>query len=492
MGKRNKNRKAEKVAGKRAYGATDTHVVASQGTNKRIHPDGEPRSSPTAAECVTEERATAADHVEAAVPGDPIIIDDGGTGTAAAEHPTGIARPPDAAIRADHACTVPMHDSHASTFRDAGAGDAGMCTEDPGVDETAPELPGPDAPSPPAPTPDIRNSFSFQQVWLSESAVICRACQVTGLRAAPLTWRDVLQMWVGGDACFGDEFRGTLRSCEFEDFFWECSPVSATTVDAPFEFVLIDARGVLQNRATSCTDFQEHLTCARGQLATEFFNLGGDALLVVPTRHSTTRKHSYGHLASFTREAPEEQQVELWQYAGHAVQNALDDDPSIVIWVNTDGNGVPWLHVRLDMYPKYIKHHPYRSQHDARERALPSTKHMHDEHRTRAKRSKRGKKGRDSKRRSAPAPPSTSVRPGTSTWNGDSEHIGNRIQPTRTMHIATSGRLLQHALAATGGTSGSVGTLNSMLLLCFKLCSFRQPRRGMSLQLVPRVWCSIR
>jgi hypothetical protein len=30
------------------------------------------------------------------------------------------------------------------------------------------------------------------------------------------------------------------------------------------------------------------------------------------------------------------------------------------LWLSTAGQGVFWLHVRLDRYPKYYNHAPYR------------------------------------------------------------------------------------------------------------------------------------
>ena len=70
----------------------------------------------------------------------------------------------------------------------------------------------------------------------------------------------------------------------------------------------------------------------------------------------------YGHLASFVRGAPDEQQFELWKEVGELVQHALSNKaPNKALWLSTDGSGVPWLHVRLDRSPKYIKHEEYRT-----------------------------------------------------------------------------------------------------------------------------------
>lgn len=83
-------------------------------------------------------------------------------------------------------------------------------------------------------------------------------------------------------------------------------------------------------------------------------------MLVVPCPQEAST--DYGHLAAFTHNAPTAQQHCLWSKVGQAVAQKLSHQP---LWVSTAGGGVAWLHVRLDMYPKYYHHNPYRL-HDAR------------------------------------------------------------------------------------------------------------------------------
>lgn len=203
---------------------------------------------------------------------------------------------------------------------------------------------------------------------------------------------------------------------------------------------------------------------ARGQLATVFPNLGGDAHLVVPIRQSrsSTRKDSFGHLANFTRGAPEEEQVELWRQAGCAIQNALKS--TRVIWVNTDGRGVAWVHVRLDMQPKYIKHHPYCRR--PQDRARQSREHGaydHADHGTAGRRGKRGKTGRGAKR--GAAPPSR-VPTHSSDEDSAAEGAYLRAKPRCRRTVYASGRVLQHAVAAAGGATAGMGALSSWPLPC--------------------------
>lgn len=224
------------------------------------------------------------------------------------------------------------------------------------------DLPGPFSPRAPA-DPAHAPAFGFQEQRVAGSVLKFRAVRVNG--DAPLSWREVLQLWAESNNPFLSAFRRTLECCPFEDFFLECRPVSDRTADEPFEFVLIDAHGDLQHRQqqVSCDQFKEHLDTAHAhhKLATDFVNLRRDARLVVPTRLTRTCRHVYGHIACFTRGADWAQQVELWRMVSSAVEAALRSSPHAMLWLNTDGTGVPWLHVRLDQQPKYIKHHPYRA-----------------------------------------------------------------------------------------------------------------------------------
>lgn len=197
----------------------------------------------------------------------------------------------------------------------------------------------------------------FQQTWLSRTVLGFKVCSDEDGTA--LLWRDALNLCENCDNGFEEGLCRALRSCPFDDFYWECSPVSSQTVSSPFEFVLINARGALRRRRVCPTDFSEHLSNARGQFCTAFPNLGGDAMLVVPTQQPRIHPSVYGDLASFVRGAQQAQIAALWHQVRLTMLEALRGFPDVPLWLTTDGNGVPWLHVRLDLKPKYVKHRPY-------------------------------------------------------------------------------------------------------------------------------------
>jgi hypothetical protein len=178
-----------------------------------------------------------------------------------------------------------------------------------------------------------------------------------GLRCAvdwdsrPASYGDVLRGWQG-DAGFRSLFNSLLAEAPYTAFRWETPAVTTATVSQPFEFVLLDCPELA--RRPDPEAFAEHFGRVEGGVAV-FPNLGGDAIMVVPC--PLTEPSAYGHLAAFTRLAPELQRNVLWQAIGEAMTRRLGVKP---VWLSTAGAGVSWLHVRLDDRPKYYGYGPYK------------------------------------------------------------------------------------------------------------------------------------
>lgn len=168
--------------------------------------------------------------------------------------------------------------------------------------------------------------------------------------AGALSWADCLRGW-RTEATFRARSGQALAALPFEAFRWECPPLTAGNLEQPFECVLIDAPELL--READGSDFAEHFEASAPVL--RFANLGGDAELVVP--RPMAEPAAYPHLGAFLRRAPAAQRDALWQAVAAAVDDCLGAAP---VWLSTAGDGVPWLHVRLDSRPKYYRHAPYR------------------------------------------------------------------------------------------------------------------------------------
>ncbi len=170
----------------------------------------------------------------------------------------------------------------------------------------------------------------------------------------PLSWSDVIERWQI-DGSFRHFFITLLVDAPYEAYFWETPPVTSTTLDREFEFVLVDSPQLV-NVPTDESAFANHFASAqRGASIIEFSNLGGDATLVVPC--PAAPQSAYSQIRAFSHQAPEDQQHQLWQRVGAALERRLGTQP---VWVSTSGLGVYWLHVRLDSTPKYYTYDPYR------------------------------------------------------------------------------------------------------------------------------------
>jgi hypothetical protein len=142
-----------------------------------------------------------------------------------------------------------------------------------------------------------------------------------------------------------------LASVPFAAYRWETPGVTVAGLAQPFEFVVLDAPDL--EREPDADAFAEHFR-SRGS-AVAVWNLGGDALLVIPT--PLVAHSAYPHLAAFVRNAPENQCDALWQLVAQSMFARVAIAP---LWLSTAGAGVAWLHVRLDSRPKYYGHAAYR------------------------------------------------------------------------------------------------------------------------------------
>ncbi|HEY2711846.1 MAG TPA: toll/interleukin-1 receptor domain-containing protein [Chthoniobacterales bacterium] len=169
-----------------------------------------------------------------------------------------------------------------------------------------------------------------------------------------LRYCDVVQLWKR-DHEFVDFYISIFKRCGFQSYVWETPPVSSNTMDRLFEFVLcnIPSASRTPDRETYACYF-DTTTSYEGIVA--FNNLGGDAILVVPSPFRIDA--NYADLAAFFREAPITQQRALWSELARQIESILSDEP---MWISVASGGISWLHLRLDSAPKYYRYVPYAS-----------------------------------------------------------------------------------------------------------------------------------
>jgi hypothetical protein len=173
-----------------------------------------------------------------------------------------------------------------------------------------------------------------------------------------LTWADVLSLW-SDSAPFVRSFTQALSQHGARDFFFETPALSSATRDAAFECVLLDACGDLDKKKASPAKFEQHMKGPPGGVVS-FDNLRKDGRLVAPRLSKGAASRTCGSLAAFSRAASPRQVLALWKRVSKNATHMLSQSPDGTrLWVSTDGRGVPWLHVRLDTQPRYIKHAQY-------------------------------------------------------------------------------------------------------------------------------------
>ncbi len=171
-----------------------------------------------------------------------------------------------------------------------------------------------------------------------------------------ISFGQISDLWQHNEA-FRSYFITLLANVSMPAYFWETPPVTNSTRDRPFEFVLINSTQ-LAGVTPDLVSFRQYFQTATQEIVT-FTNLGQDALLIAPCPIPSTSNYAY--LASFVSNAPKTQQHLLWQTVGRNLAEKLnsttDNSP---VWLNTSGLGVHWLHIRLDSIPKYYQFQPYR------------------------------------------------------------------------------------------------------------------------------------
>lgn len=165
----------------------------------------------------------------------------------------------------------------------------------------------------------------------------------------PITFRQFIELLQNNEA-FRKYFVQLLKDAPFEAYFWETPPITNSLFDRPFEFVFYKSNALARINPNA-TAFQEHyVKDVQKEGVLSFFNLGRDALLVVPV--PIKQDSDFAHIAAFVRHAPHEQQLIFWQKVAIAVLECLNEKP---IWLSTSGLGVSWLHMRIDNRPKYYQ-----------------------------------------------------------------------------------------------------------------------------------------
>lgn len=154
-----------------------------------------------------------------------------------------------------------------------------------------------------------------------------------------MKWKTKLKQWENG-------YLMKYPSKVKKRFFYETSPITPK-MNTKYEHKFIESDR-LEKLKPSHKKFQKHLINKRD--IAHFANLPKTAILIVPV----PRKHkNYATLKDFVDNASKSQQKKFWKCAAKSIKEMLKYHD--VIWVSTHGLGVPYLHLRIEVEPKYYQ-----------------------------------------------------------------------------------------------------------------------------------------
>lgn len=168
-----------------------------------------------------------------------------------------------------------------------------------------------------------------------------------------LTFQEVFYLWANSIE-FRTFYIELLATVPFPAFYWEHPGLLTPLLTQPYEFVVLISTS-LEKRRLNETAFADFFQT--DDLIVDFDNLGKNALLVIPTPLGDVADNK--HLGKFIRANKPTQQQLLFQRIGELMLERINEQKSI--WLNTAGNGVMWLHIRLDSRPKYYKTKAYKN-----------------------------------------------------------------------------------------------------------------------------------
>lgn len=204
----------------------------------------------------------------------------------------------------------------------------------------------------------IGRSFSFRVVEGGKisSAFTKITCSVA-TETDPISFAKFITLLKTSER-FRSQFNDAVASLPYDAFFFECPPIYGNRADKQsFEFVGLPAPS-LRHAIAQPSAFPQIKSFVGKVGALTFPNLGGDAVLIVPSLYPADA--DYAHLALLTRQAPEKQRQVFWSRVADALEKRVLRKPSAPVWFSTSGLGIFWTHVRLDSRPKYYTHGEYR------------------------------------------------------------------------------------------------------------------------------------
>ena len=155
-----------------------------------------------------------------------------------------------------------------------------------------------------------------------------------------ITWRNLLKMWSDKEE----------YNIEFPDYSFAIKfyPFNGNMLDTMVEYKILRQDSLAKEQ--DYTSFNKKFPTDKSCDVISFKNLSGDTSLIVPCPDVGK---NYAHIKLFNKNASDSKKKELWKKVAEEITNIINNDKDQEIYLNTHGHGVPYLHVRVDLTPKY-------------------------------------------------------------------------------------------------------------------------------------------
>ena len=151
-----------------------------------------------------------------------------------------------------------------------------------------------------------------------------------------MLWKDVLNNWLNGKYLV---YPKNLN----KSFLYETSVLDLNKDKNIYKDKFIISEN-LDKMKQDFSSFESKFQ--NNKYAVVFKNLSGDSILVVPVPR---KNKNFKSLKEFLDNASEIQKKEYFKILAKTIINLKSEK----VWISTHGLGVPYLHFRIDKYPKY-------------------------------------------------------------------------------------------------------------------------------------------
>ena len=146
---------------------------------------------------------------------------------------------------------------------------------------------------------------------------------------------------------FRNEIIQIFVASKFNNAFWEFPAYCTSSAQNIAEFVLVETSGFGKADSSS---FKEYLANKEDNQTVMFKNLSGDTNLIT-INSSNTKNQTFCHIMEFMKNSTYENKHKLLKKIGEEMLNHTNGTNPV--YLSTHGHGVPWLHIRICVKPKY-------------------------------------------------------------------------------------------------------------------------------------------